>query len=74
MKKLIPFFGHPNLWRDPESGVILNKDPLKRKIKETVDNLDNKYNKMEEDVNNIKQSIDELKNMLIKYLNKENNN
>ena len=36
--------------------------------------LDNKYNKIEEEVSNIQNSINELKNLLLNYLNKENKN
>jgi hypothetical protein len=73
-RKLIPVFGHPNLWRDPQTNAILNKDPAKRQVKEKLEILDNKYNKIEEEVSNIQNSINELKNLLLNYLNKENKN
>jgi chaperonin cofactor prefoldin len=72
-RNLIPVFGHPNLWRDPESGAIINKDSGKAQLKEKMQNLHNKYNKIENDVNEIKQTVNDLKNLLTNYF-KENNN
>jgi len=72
-RKLIPVLGHPTLWRDPESGAILNRDFGKLQLKEKLQNLDNKYNKIEKDVTEIKNTMNELKQFLTKYL-KENNN
>jgi len=74
MKNLIPVEGRPNLYRDANSGAIINTDNnaykqhLKncRRIQEEKD----KINKLEDDVESIKNDLLDIKLLLTSLLNK----
>ena len=50
--------GHENLYRDPQTGAIVNTDiPPKR-------SLSKEFNTAIEDINNLKEEISEIKSLL----------
>ena len=60
----------PNLARDPKSKAIVNINKLaynehlqKNLVKEKISNMDN-------EINNIKQSVNEIKDLLTKFVEK----
>lgn len=79
-RNLIPVKGHPGLYRDMESGAILNTNvhefvEYRKRMEEEQktliekENLQNKVNKLEEDIGEIKSLMIEL----IKMRNSDGN-
>ena len=63
---MIPVEGHPNLYRDEESGAIVNYDNLS--YNQYLNTLNNRSNQKKE-IENIKKDINEIKNLLKELLN-----
>lgn len=74
MKNLIPVEGRPNLYRDKNSGAIINTDnnAYQQHLKhmQKTKNEQIKMETLESDVNSIKNEISELKSLVIQLLNK----
>jgi len=74
MKNLIPVEGRPNLYRDKNSGAIINTDAsayqqhLKYMQKTQSEQI--RMETIENDVNSIKNEISELKSLLFQLVNK----
>ena len=63
---MIPVKGHPNLYRDEYSGAILNCDSIS--YNQYVNSLNNRETQKDE-LNRIKQDIDEIKSLLKEIVN-----
>jgi len=63
---MIPVKGHPNLYRDEKSGAIINCDNIA--YNQYVNSLNNRETQKNE-LNKIKQDIDEIKFLLKEILN-----
>ncbi len=63
---MIPVKGHPNLYRDEHSGAILNCDSIA--YNQYVNSLNNREAQKDE-LNKIKQDIDEIKSLLKEMIN-----
>jgi hypothetical protein len=63
---MIPVKGHPNLYRDEESGAIINCD--NNSYNQYVNSLSNRESQKNE-LNKIKQDIDEIKTLLKEIVN-----
>lgn len=63
---MIPVKGHPNLYRDEHSGAILNCDSIA--YNQYVNSLNNRESQKDE-LNKIKQDIDEIKSLLREIVN-----
>lgn len=63
---MIPVKGHPNLYRDEHSGAILNCDSIA--YNQYVNSLNNREAQKDE-LNKIKQDIDEIKSLLREIVN-----
>lgn len=63
---MIPVEGHPNLYRDEETGAIVNYDNLS--YNQYINSLNNRSNQKRE-INQIKKDIDEIKNLLRQIIN-----
>jgi hypothetical protein len=63
---MIPVKGHPNLYRDEHSGAILNCDSIS--YNQYVNSLNNREAQKDE-LNKIKQDIDEIKSLLREIVN-----
>jgi predicted transcriptional regulator len=62
MSKYIKVEGHQNLYRDSETGAIINMDsPPPKSMSRTVNNITS-------DINNLKEEISEIKLLLQKIL------
>lgn len=64
---MIKVKGHENLYRDPNTGAIINKEsrPAKK--------LSNKLDSVENDINNLKEELSEIKNLLKKIVGNARN-
>jgi hypothetical protein len=63
---MIPVEGHPNLYRDEQTGAIINCD--NQSYNQYMNSLNNrKLQKIE--IENIKKDIDEIKSLLKELLN-----
>tara|TARA_B100000214_G_scaffold181468_1_gene130817 strand:- start:15 stop:218 length:204 start_codon:yes stop_codon:yes gene_type:complete len=58
---MIPVEGHKNLFRDPKTNAIINKDNL---AYENYIALRNKNNDKQAEIDGMKREIDELKSLL----------
>jgi len=58
---MIPVKGHPNLYRDEKSGAIVNCDS--NAYSQYVNSL-NKRNEQKNEIEKIKQDLDEIKSLL----------
>lgn len=63
---MIPVKGHPNLYRDENSGAIVNCD--NNSYNQYVNSLSNRESQKNE-LNKIKQDIDEIKTLLKEIIN-----
>ena len=63
----IPVQGHPNLYRDENSGAIINYDDLA--YNQYVNSLNNRQNEKKE-IDNLKNEVSELKSLLKQLLEK----
>lgn len=74
MKNLIPVEGRPNLYRDKNSGAIINTDTSAYqqhlKYMQRTQNERTKMETLENDVNSIKNQISELKSLVLQLVNK----
>lgn len=74
MKNLIPVEGRPNLYRDKNSGAIINTDTsaYQQHLKyiQRTQNERTKMETLENDVNSIKNQISELKSLVLQLVNK----
>jgi hypothetical protein len=74
MKNLIPVEGRPNLYRDKNSGAIINTDTnayqQHLKYMQRTQNERTKMETLENDVNSIKNQISELKSLVLQLVNK----
>lgn len=74
MKNLIPVEGRPNLYRDKNSGAIINTDTSAYqqhlKYMQRTQNERTKMETLENDVNSIKNQILELKSLVLQLVNK----
>lgn len=64
---MIPVQGHPNLYRDENSGAIINYDDLA--YNQYVNSLNNRQNQKKE-INDLKNEVSELKSLLKQLLEK----
>jgi hypothetical protein len=64
---MIPVQGHPNLYRDEKSGAIVNCDNLS--YNQYVNSLHNRETQKKE-IDNLKNEISEIKNLLKQLLEK----
>jgi predicted transcriptional regulator len=58
MDNYIKVKGHENLYRDPNTGAIVNTDTPSKS------NFSNKFNTAIEDINTLKEEISEIKRLL----------
>jgi hypothetical protein len=67
MKKLIKVKDHPHLYRDEDTGAIINYDTLgyNRRIQKIESQKSQK-----EELDNMKKDIEEIKSLLKDFLNK----
>lgn len=63
---MIPVEGHPNLYRDENSGAIINCDD--NAYAQYLNSLANRQNQKKE-IENLKQEIGEIKNLLKELIN-----
>ena len=63
---MIPVKGHPNLYRDEKTGAIINCDNYS--YNQYVNSLNNRETQKDE-LNKIKQDIDEIKSLLREIVN-----
>lgn len=74
MKKLIPVEGRPNLYRDKNSGAIINTDrnAYQQHLKQIKSAQDEKLKmeKLEIEVESIKNDLSEIKSLLTSFINK----
>lgn len=74
MNKLIPVEGRPNLYRDKNSGAIINTDrtAYERHMKqlELSKQEKNRIDKIESDVEMIKENLSEIKDLIVNLINK----
>ena len=74
MNNLIPVEGRPNLYRDKNSGAIINTDTSAYqqhlKYMQRTQNERTKMETLENDVNSIKNQISELKSLVLQLVNK----
>jgi|TARA_R100000734_G_C3310456_1_gene101237 hypothetical protein len=67
MKNLIKVKDHPHLYRDEDTGAIVNYDTIgyNQRLKK-IENQESKKNELD----NMKKDIDEIKSLLKEFLNK----
>lgn len=74
MNRLIQVEGRPNLYRDRESGAIINTDrtAYERHLRqlESVKEEKTRIDKIENDVESIKSDISEIKSLIVSLVNK----
>lgn len=74
MDNLVPVEGRSDLYRDLESGAIINTNynAYKQHLKylKEVENEKMRLQKLEEDFDSIKEDIEDIKNLLTKLINK----
>lgn len=63
---MIPVHGHPNLYRDEQSGAIINCDS--NSYTQYVNSLHNRESQKRE-LNDMKKDIDEIKSLLKELIN-----
>ena len=65
---MIKVKGHENLYRDPNTGAIINREsrPTKK--------LSSKLDSVENDINTLKKEISEIKNLLIELVKNGSSN
>lgn len=63
---MIPVKGHPNLYRDEDSGAIINFDNIS--YTQYINSLENRKNQRQE-IENLKNDIQEIKSLLKELLN-----
>jgi hypothetical protein len=63
---MIPVEGHPNLYRDENTGAIINKDTLS--YNQHINTLNNRE-KQRKEIDQIKIDIEEIKLLLKELLN-----
>lgn len=65
MNNYIKVKGHENFYRDPHTGAIINANiPSKN-------NFSSKFNNVVEDLNNLKNEMSEIKDLLKELINKK---
>ena len=67
MKNLIKVKDHPHLYRDEDTGAIVNCDYI---AYDRYKNRVKRKNSEKEELNNMKKDIEEIKNLLKDFLNK----
>lgn len=68
MSKFIPVTGHPNLYRDSESGAIVNRDTIG--YNQYISTL-NRRESQKKEIDDMKKDIQEIKNLLKQLINNE---
>lgn len=68
---MIPVKGHPNLYRDEETGAIVNCDDIS--YNQYINSVNNRNNQKYE-IENLKQEINEIKFLLKELLNETRGN
>lgn len=63
---MIPVKGHPNLYRDENSGAIINVDDIS--YNQYINSLENRKNQKRE-IEDMKKDIHEIKTLLKELLN-----
>lgn len=71
MNKLISVEGHSNLYRDPNTGAIINCDNVS--YEQYLNTISNKINTKKE-IENLKNEIFEIKSLLKELLNESRRN
>lgn len=67
MSNYIKVEGHENLYRDPQTGAIINKNiPVKKSFTK-------QFNTAIEDINNLKEEISEIKSLLRELIRNASN-
>jgi SPX domain protein involved in polyphosphate accumulation len=64
---MIPVEGHVNLFRDETSGAIINKDSVGY---QNYIRLRNERKKQKEEIDKLKNDVNEIKNLLLELINK----
>jgi len=69
---LIPVEGHSNLYRDPQTGAIINNNETEYKkyiaVRNKLRSDENKMNKTIEQVEELKKDVSEIKDLLLKLV------
>lgn len=68
---MIPVEGHPNLYRDENSGAIINRD---NSAYSQYINAVNYRNQQKAEIDGIKRDVDEIKSLLKELLNETRGN
>jgi hypothetical protein len=68
MSKYIPVVGHPNLYRDSESGAIINCDSMGYN---QYISLLNRRESEKKEIDDMKNDIQEIKTLLKQFINNE---
>lgn len=63
---MIPVEGHPNLYRDENTGAIINFDNTS--YNQYINSVNNRYNQKKE-LDKMKEDINEIKDLLKELLN-----
>lgn len=69
---MIPIHGQPFLKKDPFSKAILNCNHEKSNSTKNIKELSNKYIEMEQRIDTIDKSLDDIKKLLQKIIEKNN--
>ncbi len=67
-ENLIPVYGNATFKRDPTTGALLNCNYDKLEISKTTTNLNAKYKELDNKINSVEQSLNEIKTMLNQLL------
>jgi hypothetical protein len=67
MDNYIKVKGHENLYRDPNTGAIINTDVPNKS------NFSNKFNTAIEDINTLKEELSEIKQLLREIIRNASN-
>ena len=67
-ENLIPVYGNATFKRDPNTGALLNCNYDKLEISKTTTNLNAKYKELDNKINSVEQSLNEIKTMLNQLL------
>jgi hypothetical protein len=62
--------GHDALYRDPSTGAILNNDQSEYAKFREARKRSSKFETMENDLNNLKEEISEIKSLLLQLIKK----
>ena len=77
MSDFVPVEGKSGLYRDSDSTAIVNKDkkayPEYMQRKKIAENKSDEFNKMKEDLDNVKGELGDIKDLLSNLVQKLNN-